>query len=193
MTAHPNQATVRLERIKEWATSGEGSLRTHLDEWAAYEVGGGLLTRGMNQRWFNNPCAKSEGRRLLEHMDCFSPAARAICERGASGDPAVKKPRKGEPAPFRLMVDHSIPVAVLGQEIKRSAELQTIAGLREFLILNFRRAVITFLEDDLLNRPYGQQGRSLRQRMPDGWSFGDDPYARYRAAGIKIEVMQKAA
>ena len=86
MTAHPEQANLRLERIRQWASTGEGSLRTHLDEWAAFEVGGGLLTRGMNQRWFNNPCAKSEGARLLEYMDRLSPAAREICERGARGE-----------------------------------------------------------------------------------------------------------
>ncbi len=187
MTAHPEQANLRLERIGQWASTGEGSLRTHLDEWAAFEVGGGLLTRGMNQRWFNNPCAKSEGVRLLEYMDRLSPAAREICERGARGDPEGKKPERGEPAPYRLMVDHSIPIAVLGEEIKRSTQLDTIASLRDFLRLNFRRAVITFAEDGLLNCPQGPAGKSLKQRMPDGWKFGDSAYARYRAAGIEIE------
>lgn len=184
MTAHPEQANLRLERIKQWASTGGGSLRTHLDEWAAFEVGGDLLTGRMNQRWFNNPCAYSQGPRLLEYMDRFSPAARAICERGASGDAAVKKPRNGEPAPYRLMVDHSIPVAVLGREIKRSTELDTLVSLRDFLRSNFRRAVITFAEDGLLNRPQGPDGKSLKQRMPEGWVFGDDPYARYRVAGV---------
>lgn len=187
MTAHPEQANIRLERIRQWASTGKGSLRTHLDEWAAFEVGGGLLTRGMNQRWFNNPCAKSEGARLLEYMDRLSRAAREICERGARGDPGVKKPKSGEPAPYRLMVDHSIPIAVLGEEIKRSTEFETIASLRDFLRSSFRRAVITFAEDGLLNRPHGSAGKSLKQRMPAGWQFGDDPYARYRAAGIVLE------
>ncbi len=27
----------------------------------------------------------------------------------------------------------------------------------------------------------------LRQKMPEGWSFGDDPYARLRAASIEWE------
>lgn len=187
MSVHPDMAILRLEGIKNWAATGEGSLRTLIDEWAAFEFGGGLLTRGMNQRWFNNPCAKSEGARLLAHMDRFSPAARAICERGARGDPEVKKPRRGEPAPYRLMVDHSIPVVVLGQEIKRSVGQHSIAAVRDFLRSNFRRAVITYAEDGLLNRPHGPGGKTLRQRMPDGWEFGDDPYARYRAAGIEIE------
>lgn len=191
MTAHPEQANLRLERIKQWSSTGEGSLRTHLDEWAAFEVGGGLLTRGRNQRWFNNPCAKSEGARLLEYMDRFSPIAREICERGARGDPEVKKPESGEPAPYRLMVDHSIPIAVLGEQIRRAPELHAIASLRHFLRSNFRRAVITFPEDGLLNRPHGPDGKSLKQRMPEGWVFGDDPYARYRAAGIEIEKHSK--
>lgn len=187
MTAHPQQANLRLERILQWSSTGEGSLRTHLDEWAAFEAGGTLLTRGMNQVWLNNPCPISKGARLLEYMDRFSPTARAICERGARGDAEVKKPRSGEAAPYRLMVDHSIPVSVLGKEIERSTDLDSFASLQDFLRSNFRRAVITFTEDALLNRPHGSEGKSLKQRMPDGWEFGDDPYARYRAAGIEIE------
>jgi hypothetical protein len=187
MTAHPEQANLRLERIRQWSSTGEGSLRTYLDEWAAFETGGALLTSGMNQVWLNNPCAISKGALLLEYMDRFSPAARAICERGARGDAAVKKPKSGEPAPYRLMVDHSIPVAVLGREIKRSTQLDTLVSLRDFLLSNFRRAVITFAEDALLNRPQRPDEKPLKQRMPEGWVFGDDPYARYRVAGIEIE------
>lgn len=180
------EATKRLGRVLSWAIDDNGSnLRTHLDEWAAYELGGELLTRGGRQRWFNNPCPVKEGRRLLRFMDRHSLAAEHICLRGEKGDPAVKKPAHGEPAPFRILVDHSIPIKVLGAEIRQNNDLKQMKNLRQFLRDNFRRTVITFEENKRLDKVY-------KQTMPSGWTFGDDPFARYAAAGIELARQTRA-
>lgn len=173
-------AAERLSRILSWAASEDGSnLRTHLDEWAAFEVGGELLTRGGRQRWLNNPCPIAEGARLLEYMDRHSVAAKKICKRGVQKDKAVKKPKRGDPAPFRIIVDHTIPVRVLGAEIRRNTDLHSYAALSEFLRKTYRRTVLTWAENKVLDSQF-------RSSMPPGWEFGDDPYARYMAVGIEL-------
>ena len=35
-------------------------------------------------------------------------------------------------------------------------------------------------EDNELNE------KKLKEKMPDGWRWGDDPFARYKKCGIKV-------
>jgi hypothetical protein len=74
---------------------------------------------------------------------------------------------------------------VLHDLIVADSTLWRIDQLEEFLLANFKRGVLTSDEDALLNQPVAGESRSLRQRMPTGWSVNDnDPYARYRAVGL---------
>lgn len=173
------EAEERLHRVIRYVRDGEGSLRTHLDEWAAFEFGGELLTRSGRQRWFNNPCPWREGYRLTRHMDWISSDAAAILRRGINRDLAVKKPKRGEPAPFRLIVEHAVPVKVIGDAVRADPGLWRTDGLRDFLHVHFKRGVLTSGEDAQLNTA------GLRQSMPAGWRSGDNPFARYRAVGLQ--------
>lgn len=177
----------RLRAIADQAPSGRiPDLRTKLDEWKAFRDQGGLVTRGGRQRWFNNPCPWKEFARLRAHMEWITPNAEAVLARGEQRDPLVRKPKRGEPAPHRLIVEHAVPIKVLHDLIIRDTALWQIEPLEEFLLANFKRGVLTSDEDALLNQPVVGESRSLRQRMPTGWSINDnDPFARYYAVGLK--------
>lgn len=179
------EADERLRRVIRFAQAQEGSLRTHLDEWAAYEFGGHLLTPGGRQRWFNNPCPWKEWHRLVTHMDWITPDAAHVLRRGMDRDPAVKKPKNGEPAPFRLIVEHAVPVKVIGRAVRDDTSLWQADRLRGFLRHHFKRGVLTKAEDDVLRQKVAGEATSLRQRMPTGWCPGGDPFARYHAIGLK--------
>ena len=77
------------------------------------------------------------------------------------------------------MVDHSIPIGVIGKVLWADPFSWTRETLREFLLKNYKRAVISYAEDQRLTE-YG-----LRSNMPKGWKLGDDPYARYAEVGIE--------
>lgn len=173
-----HEADERLQRVLAWAAGSSGSLRTHLDEWAAFEGGGELLTRGGRQRWFNNPCPWREWSRLERYMDWITPAAAMILRRGMERDPAVRKPRHGEAAPFRIIVEHAVPVNVIGNVVRGDPQLRSVAKLREFLRHHYKRGVLTRQEDKQLT------GAGLRQAMPPSWSPWENPFARYHAVQL---------
>jgi hypothetical protein len=183
-TERAAHARTRLNSIIIYAATGEGHLRTLLDEWAAYEYGGGLLTRGGKQRWFNNSCPWTEWERLARHMDWITPAAAEVLRRGKERHPEVKKPAGGEPAPFRIIVDHAVPVKVIGEAVRLDGTLMRADRLREFLHHHFKRGVLMKTEDDVLSRTPAEKARTLRDAMPHGWQAGGDPFARYKAAGL---------
>jgi hypothetical protein len=82
----------------------------------------------------------------------------------------------GKSGPF--MYEHSIPASVI-----RSALLQiepTAQNVAEILAKSGFVVVVLRSEDDQL-RSHG-----LARAMPSSWNFGDDPYARYQAAGISL-------
>ncbi len=69
---------------------------------------------------------------------------------------------------------------------------ETPDDLGEFLDRYFRAAVLTVEDDHQLN------AAGVRGRMPAGWHLGDDPWERYRKAGldpdafiIPVEAVQK--
>lgn len=175
----PTEANERLRRIAEFGRTGIGPLRTHLDEWAAFERGGELLTGGNKQRWFNNPCPWKEWERLASYMDFVTPEAAAVLRRGMDRDPAVKKPPRGQRAPFRLIVEHAVPVKTIGQAVRNDRRLWEPTALRNFLQHHYRRGVLTSAQDGALNAV------GLRESMPAGWQVGGDPFARYHAVGLK--------
>jgi hypothetical protein len=176
----------RLLAIVVHSPSGRiPDLRTKLDEWKAFRDRGGLVTRGGRQRWFNNPCPWKEFARLRAHMDWITPSAEGVLALAEQRDPRVRKPKRGEPAPHRLIVEHAVPIKVLHDLIIGNTALWQVERLEVFLLANFKRGLLTSSEDALLNQIVAGQSRSLRQRMPTGWSVNDnDPYARYRTVGL---------
>lgn len=180
------EATIRLARIAEFAAGTRGTdLRTHLDEWAAFEIGGDLLKRTGAQRWLNNPCPLKEGSRLLQYVDWVSPEAQAILERGVGGDKAVSKSKNGPASPYRIIVEHVVPVRAIGDMLTRQYAGATKDDLSAFLRHHFVRAVLTKAQDERLNRvSSGATGWTLKDSMPEGWRKGGDPFDRYRAAGL---------
>jgi hypothetical protein len=177
----------RLESMVRCAQTGRiPDLRTKLDEWKAFTDRGGLLTSGGRQRWFNNPCPWREFARLRAHMDWITPSAEQILELAEQRDLRVRKPKAGQPAPFRLIVEHAVPVKVIHDHIVADPALWDVGSLEGFLLTHYKRGVLTSDEDALLNRAVVGESASLRQRMPTGWTIhDDDPYARYRAVGLR--------
>jgi hypothetical protein len=176
------KADQRLAAICHEAATGKiQDMRTKLDEWKAFVVGGSLVgpPPRLRQRWLNNPCPWEHHDRLRKHMDWITPLALQILQRGEQKDPAVKKPKKGRPAPYRLIVEHAVPVRVLRELILADRALWEREPLERFLERWFRRGVLTKDEDDLLN------AAGLRQDMPAGWRLGDDPFARYGYVGLQ--------
>ena len=77
-----------------------------------------------------------------------------------------------------LMYEHSIPSSIIRSlllEAEPSAEsVQKVLKQSGFVV------VIMRTEDEALMR------HGLARRMPDSWAFGDNPFARYQVAGIKL-------
>src|SRR5438105_13986690 len=95
--AYPAEADERLRRVVRFVETREGLLRTHLDEWAAYEFGGMLLSRGRRQIWLNNPCPWRHWERLGRHMDW--PAVGGIARVSAPSFPPGRADRRRGRAP----------------------------------------------------------------------------------------------
>lgn len=77
-----------------------------------------------------------------------------------------------------VMYEHSIPTSVvrsvlLGQEPSDSSVKYVLQSAGEVVVVMRR-------EDEQL----GAIG--LTKKMPEGWKYGDDPYARYAEAGIRL-------
>jgi hypothetical protein len=77
-----------------------------------------------------------------------------------------------------LRLEHVIPRGILARELLNREP----ADLASFLDSHFRAAVITTDDDAQLNR------HGVRNRMPKGWGLGDDPWVRYREAGLDPET-----
>jgi len=81
-----------------------------------------------------------------------------------------------------LVGDHLVPVSVLNHMIVSEVS-STWEGIAQILLTHGARAVITKAEHKLL------QELRLHKDMPPNWDRRN-PYARYKAAGIKLEPNQ---
>ena len=90
----------------------------------------------------------------------------------------------GKKSPY--MYEHTIPASIV------RSKLLTVPPLEEEVInvLNAAGHVVMILrEEDNLLRSNG-----LTRKMPHGWEWGDDPFARYHSSGIelsKTRIMMK--
>lgn len=81
---------------------------------------------------------------------------------------------KPQPRTEGLRFEHLIPRGVLAEALLA----ETPPDLPAFLDRHFRAAVLTIEDDHQLNKA------GMRAKMPAGWTLGDDPWQRYRAASL---------
>ena len=79
-----------------------------------------------------------------------------------------------------LRHDHAIPRNVLAKMfLEKQPPLSAAKALK--LLRKFCDAVVITKKED---KSFGKIG--LRQKMPKGWNWTKNPYARYKAVGIKV-------
>jgi hypothetical protein len=79
-----------------------------------------------------------------------------------------------------FIYEHAVPAGVV-----RAALLagdRTEAAIRQALVAAGTVAVLLRTEDQAL------KAQGLNAKMPEGWQLGDDPLARYTAAGITLSI-----
>ena len=82
----------------------------------------------------------------------------------------------GKKSPF--IYEHSIPASIVRTKLLSIPPIES--EVKKVLSLAGHVAMI-LREEDALLRTHG-----LTKKMPDGWEWSDDPFARYHIAGIKL-------
>lgn len=173
-------ADSQLEHVLVALRSGDRAfnVRDVLDPWWCFERGEPFVTKRRDGAWaaiqFNKPCAW-ELREVLPQFDWNSAGAEALM---ASGEAARIVDRQNHPEELRLIVDHSVPLAHICKALWVDPGSWRLENLRDFLRICLRRAVLSYEENRRLNTI------GLNSRMPSGWRFGDNPFARYPEAQI---------
>jgi hypothetical protein len=88
--------------------------------------------------------------------------------------------------------EHVVPRLVIVTECHRMLEDDnaTDEAIANLIRENVKIVIISHEERDRLDR---RDKLGLRQKMPDGWKFGDDVFARLTAAEIEWEAMRAPA
>jgi len=157
--------------------------RDFLDNWYAFRVREGHLTKGHRPIWFNNPCAITRGA-ALRRMHFISEKADAVLRSAEGASDEYQRMRDEKNPACRLMVDHAVPLGVIVAHLQEQFDANpaiTAHWLEERLIQLYHLGVITSEEDARLN------SLGLRSAMPRGWD-GADLQARYKTAGIVAAV-----
>ncbi|MCT0200203.1 hypothetical protein KQ313_10985 [Synechococcus sp. CS-1325] len=89
--------------------------------------------------------------------------------------------------PYR---EHVVPLNLVHRHaVKIAGEGASVDALATFLRLNVLLVKLSVSEAEHLNRsPGGTGGKLLKESMPDGWEWGDDPTERLSAAGINVSL-----
>jgi len=95
--------------------------------------------------------------------------------------PITRKAQSAAPG-AKLVHEHVVPRGVIASQLLAS-ELRSMDAVFHALRRHCLAAVVTKDEDNLLNE------RGFKQAMPDGWTWGDDPWARYRVTGLYDELI----
>lgn len=86
--------------------------------------------------------------------------------------------------------EHVIPKLVITKHCHDLLDQkQPDEAIARFIREHVRIVKISKDECDRLDR---RDGLGLRQKMPDGWTFGDSPFARLEAVGIQWEPMARS-
>ena len=87
---------------------------------------------------------------------------------------------------FKLHAEHVIPNSLVFKRLLEMVEEnQSDENISSFLDTSCEIIVITKKEMELLDG----KGSGLKASMPDGWVWGDNPYARLTSVGIELEVI----
>ena len=92
---------------------------------------------------------------------------------------ALQIPRK-DWSGRNVTVEHSIPIKILYPAFMGGRN----PGDLRAVIDAYHVAVVTRAEDKRL------RDAGLRQSMPSGWEWGDDPFARWKTVGIEVAPIQ---
>ncbi len=150
--------------------------RDFLDNWYAHHVGEGHLTAAGRPIWFNNPCA-AKHQSALSKMHFVSKNAAAILAQAKTSRLKFIGLRSQKDQTVRLMVDHAVPISLMCQMMFKDAKIRSVGAIQTFLLHFYRLGVLTYEEDQRLNR------LGLQRKMPDNWDK-NDIFARYHAAAI---------
>lgn len=146
--------------------------------WETRPAACGQMVRHALDRFWDAPRSAKQGHRNRPSGALWSPAAVQVA-RQAQEDQAGSGKRSDL---WKTLVgEHVVPAKLQVQSLveleKRGASIEEIiqAAMPHF-------AIVTHGEDEALRRA------GLRDKMPEGWTWGDDVWARYRAAGLEPDT-----
>jgi len=86
--------------------------------------------------------------------------------------------------------EHVVPLNLVQRHaVKIAGEGASIEAIATFLQFNVLLVKLSTGEAEHLNKsPGGTGGKTLKESMPDGWEWGDDPIERLKAAGINVSL-----
>lgn len=84
--------------------------------------------------------------------------------------------KRGGQNPF--IYEHAVPACIVREELLRVSDDPVL--ISKTLLCAGKVAVLLREEDQKI------RAAGLNSKMPSGWSFGDDPFARYKAVGILL-------
>ncbi len=168
-----------LDHIRIAIEAGDqgAPFRDFVDNWNAFRCDHEHhRSRGDRPRWFNNPSALARVQ-MLDALDFRSVGASAILGDAARDPAAYQRRYAARDRDVKLAVDHAVPIGVMVAALFAGDVELTREGIDAYLNRWYRLGLLSHHEDASLN----VQG--LRSAMPVGWDR-ENPYARYKAAGI---------
>ena len=115
-----------------------------------------------------------------EHPRLTQPRVRSKYPTSSLWSADARASYRADPKKCRLVMEHSQPVGLVLRNLVEgtTTTANEIAEILRSSLGVF--VVVSRAEDQSIN------AAGFRQRMPQGWKPGDDPMARYRAAGLDV-------
>jgi len=79
--------------------------------------------------------------------------------------------------------EHLIPTAVIYDAMKDSVFNNNVNDSFDIIMKDNFQVLLNSDDDDSINKA------GFRDKMPNGWKFGDDPWERYKASGIDLSTI----
>ena len=70
-------------------------------------------------------------------------------------------------------------------ELKQAVFNDKVIEMFDLIMKDNFQVLLNSVDDEKLNKA------GLRSKMPEGWKFGDDPFARYIKGGIDLNSLKK--
>ena len=81
--------------------------------------------------------------------------------------------------------EHNIPTKFIYDAIKKAVFNDKVIEMFDLIMKDNFQVLLNSDDDEKLNKA------GLRSKMPEGWKFGDDPFARYVKGGIDLNSLKK--